>query len=146
MKKLLVSELIHAVNGLATSEIRTTCELSTLVDFDDHSTIMVDRTATITGGHEVVLTYEVRLEQQEGKLVCTGVDPNPENTYVHLELGDIALVYEGEDWEPSELASVTAFKQLILDTQLNSLTMDVVDSLLKQILVDYAVSSTLLAS
>ena len=141
MRKLLVSELIHAINGLKEEEIITQIVLSTLEEQGELTTVMVDRIATI-GQHTVTLVYEVILDEDEnGKLVCSGVDPNTENTWVHLDFKDTVFEFEECEYDSSELANLTSFKELILASQIQDLTFDTVNHILKKILIDYAVSS-----
>ena len=138
MKKTLISELIQAIANANLDEIKVSSELSTLVEFNDHSTIMVDKELNIDGFGGITLTYEVMLNKDEqGHLVCSGVDANTENTYIHFNHNGV-LIFESDEYEPTELASVTAFKQEILNTKLNSMSDETVNHLLKQILIDYA--------
>lgn len=138
MKKFLVSELIESIAQANNDQIKTSSVLSKLVEFDDYSTIMVDNELAIEGFGDITLTYEAMLDKNaDGQLECSGIDPNTENTFIHINF-DGVMVFESEEYEPTELASTTGFKRKILDTKLNVMSAKTVNHLLKQILIDYA--------
>lgn len=142
MNKILLSELIAAI--AAQPEIKKSCALSTLEEGEDLTTIKVENSIELKDIGSVVLMYEVLLDHDEevGGLVCSGIDPNTENTWVQLTLNnDAQLMMGGHLYTTDELLDSTDFKEAILDSELNQLTMDEVDGMLKQILPEYAVNS-----
>lgn len=141
MNKILLSELIAAV--AAQEHSQTTCELSTLNENEDLTTIAVDKTVQVGDFCVITLSYNVMLEndQDVGGLVCSGLDPNTDNTALDVKLDNVLVTMDGEDYSADELRDNFYFKSEILASPMNDLTPLVVDGLLKQILPEYAVSS-----
>lgn len=141
MNKILLSELIAAV--AAQEHSQTTCELSTLNENEDLTTIAVDKTVQVGDFCVITLSYNVMLEndQDVGGLVCSGLDPNTDNTALDVKLDNVLVTMDGEDYSADELRDNFFFKSEILASPMNDLTPPVVDGLLKQILPEYAVSS-----
>lgn len=143
MNVLPLDKIINLINNSKDEDFKTSCELSTLNESEDRTTIMVDNTVTL-GKNSVVLTYEVDLCEAENSLRCVGVDPNPETVWLHINFDGLLIQHDGFDYdavEAVELAQLTDVKEMILSSKLNSLTMDDVDHLLKQILITDAVNA-----
>lgn len=139
MNLLSLDQIIKSINDSKDGEIKTVCELSTLNEGEDRSTIMVDNILS-WGKDSVVLTYEVDLCQAENSLRCSGVDPNPENVIVQINFDGVLIEHDGSTYSKDELAQLTDVKEKILNSKLNSLTMEAVDTRLKQILITDAVN------
>lgn len=136
-----LAQILEAINAAEDKDIKTSCVLSTLEEYEDHATIMVDNEISF-GQCGVTLTYVVDLTEVDNTLRCSGVDPNPENVYLQFNHGKLPVEFEGILYPQGEAETETEIKELILGSKLNNLTMDTVDHLLKQILISDAVNST----
>jgi hypothetical protein len=140
MQKVTIpaSALLLSLQITPADEINISCELSTLNESDEYSTIVVDNSVNLNAAI-VSLSSEVSLSEEDGLTVCSGVDQNTENTKLSIQAGKhIQFEYGGEIYLPEELAKLNSFHEAVLNSSLAILSMETVDGLLKQIMPCYA--------
>lgn len=144
MKKLFLASAILATIAEKADKIGTQCELSTLNESEDLTTIEVSNVLE-TEDMFIFFNSTVDLtEGEDGKLVCSGIDQNTENTNVCILAkngAELEFELEGEIYDAIELASHHDFHEAVLNSELSTLTMEKVDEKLRQILIEYAHSS-----
>ncbi len=133
---IAIQEILSAII-LGETKIKKSIELSTLEESCGISQIHVDNTLE-NKDYTITITSIVSLfETKNGCLFSEAIDQNTENTYIIVNAtnDDAQFLFNNELYDSIEIATNNEFHNLILNSDLSSLDMKTVNSMLNQIIV-----------